>query len=222
MHLSYLCSCALCRRCRCGCISHPGGRRTDCLAGCAGHREEECRPASRHGGSLRASVLRLGAGVARHASAFGDWAHSPIRPQRIRRRRAAGQAAARSRQPVRGATLYGSASHAWEPRALVIPALPCQPASRSRAGPLVPRSRSHPHRTRLRCGAATRAVARTPLPATERLGGIRASAARSHLRTWEHSGAAPALPRHPCPRTSTRESLRAVLQALASLVPRDA
>ena len=47
---------------------HPGGRRTDCLAGCAGHREGECRPASRHGGSLRASALRLGR-AARHASA---------------------------------------------------------------------------------------------------------------------------------------------------------
>ena len=48
---------------------HPGGRRTDGLAGCAGRREEECRPASRHGGSLRASGLRLGARAARHASA---------------------------------------------------------------------------------------------------------------------------------------------------------
>ena len=68
MRLSYLCRCVLCRRCRCGRISHSGGRRTDRLAGCAGHREGECRPASRHGGSLRASVLRLGR-AARHTSA---------------------------------------------------------------------------------------------------------------------------------------------------------
>ena len=66
--MPYLCSCTA--RGHCGRRRLPLDiGRTDGLTDCAGRREGECRPARRHGGSLRASVLRLGTRAARHASA---------------------------------------------------------------------------------------------------------------------------------------------------------